>query len=258
MPAKPEIRTVGGSVALSLLGHAAGLVALIWLATQLPPLRLPMKPPERAVDVVFELPRPAAPTPQPLPQPTAQATEPSPPERPPPEVVAEPKPPPPKPMPQKPVAQKPKKPPPERRPVELAPAARVQPLPDPVPALPLPPAPSYPSPQTAAVPVPRPAPVPAAIVSGSYRGMLSAWFERHKRYPESARARGEEGRVGLTFRVARSGQVLNFSITSGSGYPELDAAVQAMMRGATLPPFPADMSADDVQVTVSIRFGLAG
>jgi protein TonB len=130
-------------------------------------------------------------------------------------------------------------------------------LPAPTPALIVPPAPSYPAPQTAAVPVPHPAPAPAPIVSGAYRGMLSAWFERHKRYPETARARGEEGRVGLTFRVAPSGQVLNFSITGSSGYPELDAAVAAMMRGATLPPFPPDMSADDVQVTVSIRFGLS-
>ena len=87
--------------------------------------------------------------------------------------------------------------------------------------------------------------------------MLSAWFERHKRYPETARARGEEGRVGLTFRAARSGQVLNFSITGSSGYPELDAAVASMMRGATLPPFPSEMSADDVQVTVIMRFGLS-
>jgi protein TonB len=63
--------------------------------------------------------------------------------------------------------------------------------------------------------------------------------------------------VGLSFRVARSGQVLGFAITGSSGYADLDAAVEAMMRGATLPPFPPDMTANDVQVTVSIRFGLA-
>ena len=244
--AKPEIRAVGGSIALSLVGHAAGLAALIWLATQLPPLRLPIKPSERAIEVVFELPRAAAPVPQLVPpQPLAPPSEPPVPTAPPPEMAAEPKPPP------KPVARAPKKPAAERRPVEHSAPARVPHLPDPAPA--------SPAPQMAVVPVPHPAPVPtpAPVVSGAYRGMLSAWFERHKRYPETARARGEEGRVGLTFRVARSGQLVDFSITGSSGYPELDAAVAAMMRGATLPPFPSDMIADDVSVTVSIRFGLS-
>lgn len=245
IPAKPEI----GSVALSILAHAMCLAALIWLAAQLPPPRLPIKPSKRAVEVVFELPRAAAPVPQPPTEPAAPPSEPPVPAPPPPEVAAEPKSPPPKS-----VAPKPKKRPAERRPVEHPPPVRLPSAPAPTPALP---APYYPPPQTAAVPVPHPAPAAAPIVSGAYRGMLSAWFERHKHYPETARARGDEGRVGLTFRVARSGQVLDYSITGSSGYPELDAAVAAMMRGATLPPFPAEMSADDVQVTVSIRFGLS-
>ena len=87
--------------------------------------------------------------------------------------------------------------------------------------------------------------------------MLSAWLEAHKRYPEGARARGEQGRVVLSFRVARSGQVLSFSIIGSSGYPELDRAVAQMMHGAMLPQFPADMTASEVAVTVTLRFGLA-
>jgi protein TonB len=107
--------------------------------------------------------------------------------------------------------------------------------------------------QTAAIPV---APRPAPIVSPGYRSMLSAWLESHKRYPESAREHGEEGRAVLRFRVDRSGRVLNYAVASGTGYADLDAAIDAMMRGATLPPFPADMTASDVEVSVTLRFSL--
>ena len=40
-------------------------------------------------------------------------------------------------------------------------------------------------------------------------------------------------------------------------HPDLDAAVEAMMHGAILPPFPPEMTANDIQVSVTIRFGLA-
>ena len=60
----------------------------------------------------------------------------------------------------------------------------------------------------------------------------------------------------LRFRVARSGRVLSYALVQGTGYPDLDAAIDAMMRGATLPPFPADMNASDVEVSVTVRFAL--
>jgi protein TonB len=105
-------------------------------------------------------------------------------------------------------------------------------------------------------PMPAPAPHPAPTVSAGYRAMLSAWLEAHKRYPESARARGEEGRAVLRFRVDRSGRVLNYALASSTGFADLDAAIDAMMRGATLPPFPGDMTASDVEVSVTVRFSL--
>jgi protein TonB len=114
--------------------------------------------------------------------------------------------------------------------------------------------------QTAAVPTPMPAPAPQApvgpVVSAGYRAALSAWLESHKRYPDTARARGEEGRAVLRFRVDRYGRLLNYALAQSTGYPDLDAAVDAMMRGASLPPFPADMTASDVEVSVTVRFGL--
>jgi protein TonB len=94
------------------------------------------------------------------------------------------------------------------------------------------------------------------VVTAGYRGALAQWLETHKHYPESARERGEEGRAILRFRVDRSGRVLKYTLARSSGYRDLDAAVEAMMRGAQLPPFPEDMSAASIEVTVAVRFAL--
>jgi periplasmic protein TonB len=87
--------------------------------------------------------------------------------------------------------------------------------------------------------------------------MISAWFETHKYYPDSARQRGEEGSVGLSFRVDRFGRVLNYTLLTSTGYADLDAGIDQMMRGAQLPPFPAGMTAPEIEVSVKIRFSLA-
>ena len=231
----------------SILGHAGVLALLALFAAQLPPVPLP-EPRKSGIEVMLAPPQPAAETPPPTPEPPPVAeTEPPPPEPPPPPVVIpkpEPPPPPPKPVVHKPVV---KPPPPRPQPVREMP---------PQPQLPLPRAMPQPAPmQTAAIPVPA-APHPAPLVSGNYRAALSAWLESHKRYPDGARSRGEEGRAVLRFRVDRSGRVLNYAVVSSTGYPDLDAAIDAMMRGATLPAFPADMTASDVEVSVTVRFAL--
>jgi protein TonB len=87
--------------------------------------------------------------------------------------------------------------------------------------------------------------------------LLSAWLESHKRYPDAARQRGEEGRAVLHFAVDRSGRVLNFAVPQSTGYPDLDASIEEMMRGAVLPPFPANMTQPRIDVSVTIRFSLA-
>jgi protein TonB len=102
-----------------------------------------------------------------------------------------------------------------------------------------------------------PAPVPGPDLSANYRALISAWFETHKYYPDSARQRGEEGSVGLRFRVDRSGRVLDYTLRNSTGYADLDAGIDQMMRGAQLPPFPAGMTMSQIEVSVKIRFSLA-
>jgi periplasmic protein TonB len=105
--------------------------------------------------------------------------------------------------------------------------------------------------QSAAAPA-----MPAPDFAANYRGMIIAWFETHKHYPDAARQRGEEGSVGLRFRVERFGRVLDYALLTSTGYSDLDAGIDQMMRGAQLPPFPAGMTASQIEVSVTIRFSL--
>ena len=245
----------------SVAGHTVCLVLLVLLM----PTKIPPVPPPLAtggIEVAFEpsLPRPEEPPaqvetlppqvepPPPEPEPVPPrdepvvATEPPPPAPEAPVPVAEPPP-----MPRKPAV----KPPPKPRSEKAQPSATVAP-PQPAPAVV-----AAPQTQTAYAPTPVPAPVPSAEVSPGYRALLSAWLESHKRYPDSARQRGEEGRAVLRFAVDRSGRVVDFTVAQSSGYPDLDASIEEMMRGALLPPFPASMTQPRIEVSVTIRFSLA-
>jgi periplasmic protein TonB len=90
----------------------------------------------------------------------------------------------------------------------------------------------------------------------SYVAMVRAWLERHKSYPDSARQAGEEGRVAVRLRVDRAGDVLGYTLVSGTGYPDLDGGVEGMLRGARMPPFPPELDGTEVELTVTLRFSL--
>jgi protein TonB len=219
---------------ISAASHAAIIGLLLLLPVVMPaPPKLDLT---NAVEVVFAPPSPPPITARPPVPPVAEQPPPPPlaEQPPPPAAQAEPPPPPPKPAP---------KPPPK-------PAPRVDRPPQEM-TLPLPTAPAV-APQVASIPPP----VQAPVISADYRSMLSLWLESHKRYPEDARQRGEEGRAVLRFRVDRSGRVIDYAVIGSTGYADLDAAVQTMMRGATLPPFPASMTSPEIEVSVTIRFGL--
>jgi protein TonB len=238
----------------SLAGHAVCLaMLLLYLTDTAPPMPEPAA--TGGIEVVFQpaLPKSeAAPLPEPAVQPDVPPspveTPPPPPEPVPPvpevpAIVAEPTPPPPPP---KPAVKKPPKP-----------VQRHEEPPQPSQAY-------LPTPQTAVAPSQAasaatavPAPVPSPEASAGYRALLSAWLNSHKRYPDAARQRGEEGRAVLRFEVDRSGRVIDYAVTTSSGYPDLDQSLEEMMRGATLPPFPAGVTQPRMEVSVTIRFSLS-
>jgi periplasmic protein TonB len=250
---------------LSSAGHAVCLALLILLMpTRLPPTPEPLA--TGGIEVAFapslpkleELPVQTEPEPPP---PTVAETpppEPEPPPLPPDQPVATIEPLPaaetpaqvvePPPVPHKPAVKHPPKPT----------VRRLEQPPQDLASVPTQPAPAAVAPpQTAYAPTQVPAPVPSTEVSPGYRALLSAWLESHKRYPESARQHGEEGRAVLRFAVDRSGRVIDFAVAQSSGHADLDASIEEMMRGAVMPPFPASMTQPKIEVSVTIRFSLA-
>ncbi|TCK02674.1 energy transducer TonB [Marinobacterium mangrovicola] len=86
---------------------------------------------------------------------------------------------------------------------------------------------------------------------------VAAHLARHKRYPSSARRRGQEGVAKLSFVVDRNGQVLEFKLVGSSGYRSLDEAVIRMLKQAEpLPKFPAEMTQDSLSITVPVQFAI--
>jgi periplasmic protein TonB len=94
------------------------------------------------------------------------------------------------------------------------------------------------------------------VIAPSWQSALGAWLEAHKSYPEEAQRRGEQGRAVVRFKVDRTGQVLDIQIISGTGSTILDDAVERMLRGARVPPFPPGMDRDQITVTVQLRYKL--
>lgn len=73
-----------------------------------------------------------------------------------------------------------------------------------------------------------------------YAALLAAWLDDHKRYPERARRKHQEGVVVFEFAMDRQGRVIEHRILEGSGYPLLDAEVTELIaRASPLPPPPA-------------------
>lgn len=91
------------------------------------------------------------------------------------------------------------------------------------------------------------APKSAAGVSGvspaKWESRLTAWINRHKRYPSGAKSRRSQGNTNVAFTVDSSGQVLSARVVRSSGDPELDRAALAVLQGATVPPPPPELGA---------------
>lgn len=208
---------------LLVLGLHVGVAlwSLYW-QPQAAPLELP--PPAMLIELPPAPPvAPAAPPPPPEP---VRAPEPPPQ----PKVIEAPKPklalpPPPKPRPQPPKPEAKVEPKP-RPPVETPPSTA--PVSDRVPA---------PTAQQAARPSPQTGNPAPSQAKASWQSRLLAHLNRHKRYPEDARRRGQQGVVKLRFVVDGRGQVRSFALAERSGSPALDRATLQMIRRAQ--PLPA-------------------
>jgi protein TonB len=98
--------------------------------------------------------------------------------------------------------------------------------------------------------------VAEATIPSDWQRSLATWLAAHKTYPDEARRMGMEGNVALRMTVDRSGRVLEVVLVRSAGSSTLDAAAEAMVRNAVLPPFTAGMSQDTVTITIQLHYAL--
>jgi protein TonB len=116
---------------------------------------------------------------------------------------------------------------------------------------------------TAAVPAPAMS-APAAPTTPTvdqttprFTDLIAATLEHYKRYPAAAQKRGEQGVVMLRFTLDRGGNASNARIERSSGHSDLDDEVMALLRrAAPLPPIPADIAANTIDIVVPVSFAI--
>jgi len=88
-----------------------------------------------------------------------------------------------------------------------------------------------------------------------WQAQLLGHLERFKRYPRAAQRRRYEGVVQVHYRVDRLGNVLMAQLERSSGHAPLDEeALAAVQRASPLPPPPAEVTGDPVDVTTPVQF----
>lgn len=113
--------------------------------------------------------------------------------------------------------------------------------------------PSPPVPQTTAPPRPR----PSAAEVASWHRRIALQVERHKGYPDSARARHQTGTAELAFTLDRNGKVVESRIVRTSGFASLDQeTIDTVRRAQPFPPPPSNMPGESFAFTLPIRFNI--
>lgn len=94
-------------------------------------------------------------------------------------------------------------------------------------------------------------------IDPAYLAQIMASLARHKRYPDLARQRQEQGNVVIAFAIDRAGHIVSIGIRRGSGSAVLDRAAEAMVRDSDpLPPLPASYDSARLDMTFPVAFTL--
>lgn len=147
------------------------------------------------------------------------------------------------------------------RPAALA-AAASEPLSAPVKARPpppaetkAPPAPAVPAVQAAMAPRADTPPSTPSAAEALWEDDLLARLANLKRYPAAARRAHQQDTVMVRFVIDRTGQVLSAEVVKSKGIAVLDAEARALVRrAAPLPPPPAEVAGDAIQLIVPVQF----
>jgi protein TonB len=109
-------------------------------------------------------------------------------------------------------------------------------------------------PTAAAAPTPG-ASASVARVQASWEKALVKHLNRFKRYPEIARARGNQGEVTVQFTIDRTGRVVASRVVHSSGSSALDEeALAVLTRANPLPAAPDQVGGMTFDLTLPIQF----
>jgi protein TonB len=93
----------------------------------------------------------------------------------------------------------------------------------------------------------------------TWQGLLLGHLEQHRRYPRQAERLRQQGVAYVRFSVDRQGHASNIRLGTSSGHALLDAeTLDTVRRGNPVPPPPADLPGDPVEVMVPVAFSLRG
>jgi protein TonB len=80
-------------------------------------------------------------------------------------------------------------------------------------------------------------------------------LQQAKRFPETARARGDEGRAVVRLSIQRSGALGHAQVVRSSGSALLDqAALDTVRRAAPFPPLPAEIAGAALVLNAPMNF----
>ncbi len=91
-------------------------------------------------------------------------------------------------------------------------------------------------------------------VGQDWLNQVSAWWHQHAYYPEEAGVNGEQGDVTVKLIVRHDGTVESVRLEDRSGSPWLNMGSVAIFRGATLPPLPSGVTADQIPLHFTIHY----
>jgi protein TonB len=102
-----------------------------------------------------------------------------------------------------------------------------------------------------------PEPVAQHMTAASYLEMVRLRIESRKRYPETAKAKGIEGRVKIHFILAADGSVRDLAVTQGAPESALNrAALEAVGQAAPFPRPPSNLFKTELALDLVIVFEL--
>ena len=85
----------------------------------------------------------------------------------------------------------------------------------------------------------------------SWKGAVMSHLNKHKRYPQTALAQGEEGIVYVKVQISPSGKIINVSVKNGVKFEALNSeAVQLFYRASPLPTPPSEYFANSNELTL--------